>query len=426
MVVGLSLFCVKTVAQNPLTDFAGVSDPHLRVFNDTVYMFTGHDASPDDKTWVMKDWRVFASTDLCRWELVRTISPRDNYMGESSEDCWATDAATRNGKYYFYFSDQKRGIGVMQSDRPDGEYRDVLGGPLIAPHHDPTAFIDDDVQQTPYIVYGDKEASFRVVRLNDDMVSLAEEPRAITIEGQIWEEEPEWMDKSYVFKHKDTYYLSWGCNYAISDNIYGPYQCVGALGDGHNLDYYAHGSFFNWKGQFYHTWCYYLRKGYKYREVIMSYCHIDDQGRVVTDTKFLDQHFANGVGQYNASWDRIEAEWFYEISQGVRKAGLKGKGFYLTDIQDGDYVRFANVSFDSKCRGLDANVMLTKGKGLLEIRIGSPKGQLLGRIKLTENASFSSESCDLKPIQGCEDVYLVYKGDKESVLQIDWIKFSLD
>ena len=45
---------------------------------------------------------------------------------------------------------------------------------------------------------------------------------------------------------------------------------------------------------------------------MMTYCHFDDQGHIVTDTDFLNQHFATGVGHYDAGWSKIEAEWFYE------------------------------------------------------------------------------------------------------------------
>lgn len=62
------------------------------------------------------------------------------------------------------------------------------------------------------------------------------------------------------------YYLSWGTDYATSTNIYGPYQSVGRAGQGFGLGPFAHGSFFEWKGQFYHVWCYYLdSQDFKFR-----------------------------------------------------------------------------------------------------------------------------------------------------------------
>lgn len=424
------VFCGITFAQNPILKGLGVSDPHVRVFNDTIYLYSGHDTSPDDKTWVMKDWRVFSSTDLLNWSLRKTISPKDNYMDDNSTDCWASDASARNGKYYFYFSDRKRGVGVMAATSPSGNFKDVLGKPLVAPMHDPTILVDDDLEKTPYLIYGDKEGGgFHIVKLNNDMISVAEIPKPIQIIGKEWENTPHWMDKNYIFKHKDIYYLSWGRDYAISKNIYGPYQSVGAVGNGYNLSELAHGSFFEWKGQFYHIWCYYIKKGYKFRESIISYCHIADDGKIVTDTNFLDQHFANGVGQYNASWKKIEAEWFYEkSSEEILKTGNKKNGFILSNIKNGDWIKYANVTFDEKYQKIITNLTFEGKKGTLEIRTKSPKGKCIGKLKLNQkNQSKFFQKMEFKINNSIEktDVYFVFtSNDNRSTLQLDWIKFE--
>ncbi len=421
------LMSVFAYCQNPLVKDVGMSDPHVRVYNDTIYLYCGHDSHPDDPTWIMKEWRVFESTDLLGWKQLGNISPRDNYMDDESTDCWAGDAATRNGQYYFYFSDRKRGIGVMQSDSPAGPFKDALGEALVSPLHDPTILIDDDPDQTPYIIYGDKSDSYYLARLNEDMISLAESPRPVVIEGEEWEKAPEWMDKNYLFKYGGTYYLTWGRDYATSKNVYGPYTCAGAVGQGHHLDEFAHGSFFWWKGQFYHSWCYYIREGYKFRETIISYCHFDDEGGLHTDTGFLDQHFSSGVGQYDASWPKIEAEWYYEVPAGVQKAGSPENGFVLSGIGDGDWVRFAHVNFSERYRVFEANLSLTGGAGELEIRADGPEGKILGLIHVDpagEGDTYQSLSCDLKKVKGDRDIVFSFRGDSNADLKLDWIKFK--
>jgi arabinoxylan arabinofuranohydrolase len=65
-------------AQNPIVKDVGMSDPHVRVFNDTLFLYCGHDNHPDDKTWVMKEWRIFSTTDMIQWKQEGSISPRDN------------------------------------------------------------------------------------------------------------------------------------------------------------------------------------------------------------------------------------------------------------------------------------------------------------------------------------------------------------
>ena len=286
----------------------------------------------------------------------------------------------RNGTYYFYFSDKKRGIGVMSSDSPTGPFTDALGKPLVSPMHDPTIFTDDDENKTPYIVYGDKTDSYYIARLNEDMISVAESPKPIEIHSELWDKAPKWMDKNYLFKYKDTYYLSWGRDYATSKNVYGPYKDGGSVGMGHHLNELAHGSFFWWKGQFYHVWCYYLKNGFKFRESIITYCHIDDNGKIVTDTNFLDNHFKNGVGQYDASWEKIEAEWYYEISEGIEKKGTREHGFSLTSLKDKSWIKYANVHFLDHQQRLQLTFKNSKGKGKIEIREGSLSGTILGSI----------------------------------------------
>lgn len=430
----IKFFCILFIlsagainSQNSISKYLGVSDPHIRVFNDTVYLYSGHDAHPDDKLWVMKDWQIFSSTDLFNWDLKGIISPKDNYMGANSIDCWAGDAATRNGNYYFYFSDQKRGVGVMTSKSPTGPFKDALGKPLVAPLHDPTVFIDDDLAKTPYIVYGDKSDSYYVARLNEDMISTHETPKPIKIIGKSWDNAPKWMDKNYLFKYKDTYYLSWGAEYATSKNIYGPYQSAGSFGNGHNLNELAHGSFFWWKNQFYHVWCYYIRPGFKYRALNLTYCHIDDAGEIVSDTNFLDLHANYGVGHFESSWPKIEAEWFSDLNGSVNKGGTRKDGFYLRNIKNNNWVKFARVDFDGQQNLFEAAISNFKGKGTIEIRTQSPTGKMIGSLSLCEKTNNSNNQLlftKIKKISGTNDLYLCFKGDKAFDLTLDYFIFK--
>ena len=418
-----------STAQNPIIGDIGISDPHVRVFNDTVFLYSGHDSSPNDSVFIMKDWRVFSTTDLVNWTQRTPISPKDNYMGANNIDCHAGDASERNGKFYFYFSDESRGIGVMASNSPAGPFKDVLGKPLVSPLNDPTILIDDDEAKTPYIIYGKKSAGgFLIARLNNDMISLAEKTKIITIKGAEWERAIEWQDKNYLFKHNGIYYLSWGNQYATSKNVYGPYECAGSVGRGFNLSSFAHSSFFWWKGQFYQVWCYYTKGPLiKYRATTICYCHFDDDGKLVTDTEFLDKHFSNGMGQYNASWSKIEAEWFYEISGNIQKHGTKKDGFVLSNIKNGDWVRFSNVTFEKKYSKMVLNTMLSGEQGSIEIRTEKPNGKIIGKIKLPTSIApgkFQEITCNLAEVVGKTDIYIVFKGDKKATMSLDWFKFE--
>lgn len=426
-IVLILMFCCQlSFTQNPITQAKGVSDPHVRVFNDTIYLYSGHDHNPQDQTWDMRDWRVFSTTNLLDWKLEKYISPRNNYMNNQSQDCWASDASSRNDKYYFYFSDRKRGIGVMSANHPSGDFKDALGFPLVAPMHDPTIFIDDNANETPYIIYGDKSDAYYIAELNDDMISLKEKPKPILINGESWEKAPLWMDKNYLFKHKNTYYLSWGRDYATSKNIYGPYKTKGSFGNGHHLNEFAHGSFFWWKGQFYHIWCYYIKEGFKFRETIITYCHIADNGEIITDTAFLDHHFKDGVGQYKASWDKIEAEWYYEKSPKVLKEGTRKKGFYLSNIKNGDWVKYANVNFDGDESMLEMKFTNIQGSGVVEIRKDNLFGEILATVLFNKNNkqhTLETMISNLKKTEGVNDIYITFKGESDLNVKLDYFKF---
>ncbi|MFP4054506.1 MAG: family 43 glycosylhydrolase [Phycisphaerae bacterium] len=410
---------MESTGGNPLIPGIGMSDPHVRVFDGRLYLYTGHDASPEDRTWVMRDWWIFTSDDLVHWRRVGTVTPRETLMPDDSSDCWACDAAQRNGKTYFYYSDRNRHIGVLCGDDPAGPFTSPRDTWLVD-QHDPTLLIDDDPAATPYMVYGAKEGGgYFVVRLNDDMISLAEKPRAVEIRGEEWDAAPGFMDKNYIFKAGGRYYLSWGTDYATAESIYGPYTCRGRVGEGYALGPYAHGSFFWWRGQFYHIWCRYLRGGYKYRESILTYCHLCEDGRLVTDTRFLDRHFQIGVGRYEASWDRIEAEWFTQAPTHVTKRCIDGENLAVCNLQDGDTLRFDNVDFSSRPDRFIVDRAANTAPGRLELRLDDPSAQPLGCV----SAGADGAELPYRP-EGTHDVLVTVRTQGPTSLGLDAIRFE--
>ena len=137
----------------------GICDPHVHEYNGKLFLFATHDRCPNNPIFRMDDWKVFSSDDLLNWKLEYTLHPEDTFLGQC-EECYATDAAERNGKYYMYFSYHQECTGVAVADRPEGPYQDALGEPLLPPwmvdtaSYDPTVFIDDDEAKTPYIIFG--------------------------------------------------------------------------------------------------------------------------------------------------------------------------------------------------------------------------------------------------------------------------------
>lgn len=236
----------------------------------------------------MEDWWIWSSPDLIKWTHEHTLTPEEIGFGDDFRDCWATDAAERNGNFYWYLSNRSFATHVLVSDTPVGPWSDPLGKPIISSDdtggcaHDPGILIDDD--GCAYIVVGAWD--YHIAKLDENMISLAEPSRVITIQGQEGPVAPgKTDDKPYLHKRNGIYYLSWGCYYAMSDSVYGPYVCKGSFvqdeylaqdfrytgkdiffdnsselfcsafdycrREGRLSTFDRHGSFFEWHGQWY-------------------------------------------------------------------------------------------------------------------------------------------------------------------------------
>ena len=406
----------------------GVCDPHVHIFNGKAYMFSTHDRGPGQPIFTMDDWRVFASDDLLNWELVYTLRPEDTFLGKNAE-CYATDAAERNGKYYFYYSRAQSCTGVAVSENgPEGPYVDPLGKALLpvgladTPSYDPTVFIDDDEAKTPYIMWGYNIYGKRyyIARLNEDMISLAEEPRPVVIEGHM-------SDACWLTKHNGRYYLNSHCSeYAVSDSVYGPYEYRGTFCEEYTTD---HGTFFTYHNQTYFTYGIpeNLGTGEKidpyYRTTKIVYAHYKDNGDLVSDPFIREV----GVGQYDASWDEIRGEWFFAASDGVFKKENE-TGFEIRGLRNNSYLYFQNVN------GMRQNarlfMRLSNGSDrpcAVEIRENSPFGTVLGVINAGSTGGydrFQTFNCRLRNTHGTHSLCFVFKSEADEAVRFEDFHFE--
>src|SRR5690606_556742 len=162
-------------------------------------------------------------------------------------------------------------IGVAVADEPGGPFVDPIGGALITKSYpnanvpwlfDPACYVDDDGQGYLYFGGGDDGGqNARVIRLNDDMISL-KDSQATTIETTAF------FEAAFVHKREGTYYFSYSADfssghnaaleYMMGDNPMGPFEYKGAslpnsnINNGNN----NHGSIVEFKGKtyvFYHA-----------------------------------------------------------------------------------------------------------------------------------------------------------------------------
>jgi arabinoxylan arabinofuranohydrolase len=441
---GIVIFTVLIVAagnllaQNPIVPGKGLCDPQVRIYNNKIWLYATHDASVESKDFVMYDWWVWSSTDLVNWKYESTLKPEETYLGRPDKDCWATDAMSRNGKYYFYFSRGFTDIGVVMSDSPKGPWHDPLKKPLVpasltpVEERDPSILMDDD--GSAYIVFGVWD--FYIAKLNDDMISLAEEPKLMVLDqknGPYGAGKTD--DKSFIHKYNGKYYLSWGCYYAMSDNVYGPYSYKGSFYSKDRLEpefqksYKAydrdrHGSFF----ELYNQWYFICNDNSippstpYFRNSVISYVHYKDNGEI--EPVYLTRL---GVARYDAAAGPIEAENYFKAVKINKKECPEG-AYEIRDIKNGSSLTYAKVM------NLKANTSLTfrvasgnPDEGVIEIHENDENGKLLGKCTISNTGGwnvYKTISCKLKNESGQKDISLVFKGKGGELLRLNWFNFK--
>jgi arabinoxylan arabinofuranohydrolase len=431
----LSLFSQKN--GNPIVPYVGMADPHIFIYNNKAYLYATRDIdSLLTKTkFVMPDWSIWSSDDLVQWKKELVIKPTETYMGESIS-CWASDMGYRNGKYYFYFSNGNKTTGVMVGNSPVGPFKDALGKPMLeenlttSKEYDPSVLIDDDKAKKPYIIFGhhrddDSTLGYYISELNEDMISLKTVPKKIKFTGD--NRYLTGNDKPNLHKRNGIYYLSAGSHYATSKNIYGPYTKMGNTGnDKYGLTPQAHGNFFEWKNQWFHTWCkFHLTKEVaRYRESYITYLHYKKNGEMVSDTVLLKNHFSNGVGQYDAKWDKVEAEW-YMAADKVRKNDFE-EGFEIDEISDKGYLYYPNIRNLTENSKLILKIKPLK-KGKLIIRSNSIDGKVIGTLIFgsKKSSKYEMDTVMLTNAGGINNLYFTFSGSKK-MAAIDWFKFETE
>ncbi|UKM66508.1 arabinan endo-1,5-alpha-L-arabinosidase [Flavobacteriaceae bacterium GSB9] len=223
----ISLFAVLvTIVSCAQTDKPITHDPVVAKQGDTYYLFcTGPGitrfTSKDLKTW-KKGAPVFAESP--KW--AKDVAPGFN------GHIWAPDITFHNGTYYLYYSISAFGkntsaIGLVTNatlNPEDENYKWEDQGIVIqsAPNRDlwnaidPNLIFDDE--GTPWLSFGSFWSGLKIVRLNDDLKTLAQPQEWYPIARR--ERSPDIPDANagdaalegpFIFKKGDYYYqfLSW-------------------------------------------------------------------------------------------------------------------------------------------------------------------------------------------------------------------------
>ncbi|WP_321331621.1 glycoside hydrolase family 43 protein [uncultured Bacteroides sp.] len=251
-----------------------MADPAVHVFNGKLYIYPSHDREsgiPENDNgdhFDMNDYHVFSMESMDDEVTDHGVVLAVKEIPWAGRQLWDCDCAHKNGKYYLYFPLKDKTdifrIGVAVSDKPEGPFipqaNPIRGSYSI----DPAVF--DDGDGNFYMYFGglwggqlqryrnnkaqengefpkDTEPALpsRVVRLSNDMLEFAEEPRAVVILGEngkpltAGDNTRRFFEASWMHKYNGKYYFSYSTGdthrlcYAIGDNPYGPFIYQGVI-----------------------------------------------------------------------------------------------------------------------------------------------------------------------------------------------------
>jgi len=414
-------------AQNPILD-EGSADPSVRVFGGRAYLYGSHDFEPGNRTWVMRDWKVYSSADLVTWTDHGVALDDDTLAWRGVADrAFAPDAIFHGGQYYFYFSLGDGTIGVAAGVSPAGPFVDVLGKPLVdqsatpAFDIDPTAF--EDADGAHYLVWGN--GACYLAELGDDMKSFKSVPREVVIVGA-----PGYMEGPFLWRYGGRYYLLYSrcgstcsdtLDYAVASSVWGPYTYEGTI-IGHCKAGNEHGSVFELNGQWYVAYHDLYPTTY-YRKARLERLHYANDGRIPRVYPTDD-----GVGRHDGARP-IEAEDYFDRAPGLRYEDCAdtGGGFHVTGIANGGWLAFPRVDLGPGADAFWARVAASSGASAIEIRLGGAEGPLAGTCEVPGgDGSWTTVGAKLAaPLAGVHDVFLRFRGAAPAELfALNWVRFA--
>lgn len=251
-----------------------IADPSAHVFNGKIYVYPSHDIESGIKEndngdhFDMRDFHVFSMDQIGGKVTDHGVALDKKDIPWSGRQLWAPDVAFKNGTYYLYFplKDQTDifRIGVATSKKPEGPFK-AEANPIKGSYSiDPAVFSDKNGAHYMYFggIWGGQLQRYRnnkaiecgvqpaatepalcgkVVKLSDNMLEFAEEPKDVVIldkDGQPLKEsdhQRRFFEASWMHTYNGKYYFSYSTGdthnicYAIGDNPYGPFTYQGVI-----------------------------------------------------------------------------------------------------------------------------------------------------------------------------------------------------
>ena len=441
----------------PLFQTKYTADPSPLVVGDTLFLYTSHDASPEDipdenekssAGFFMYDWLLWSTTDMVNWTEHGAVASLKDFPWRSRENgAWAIQTVERNGKYYLYAPLHGHGIGVLVADSPYGPFKDPLGKPLVWDQSnwydiDPSVYTDDDGQA--YMYWGNPHTFW--AKLNNDMTSLAS---GVTKLPHI----PNYQEGPWFYKRNGHYYLGFASTccpealgYAMSDSPTGPWEWKGYIMKPTPRDRGNHPGICDYKGHSYAFGQNYdlmhleTFEHHERRSVSATEITYNADGTIQEVPYWLDQKPMNQLHWLNP-YQRVEAEtmnWGYGLKSskmGIQNTGVvkdmpesTGKrNMYVFDINNGEYIRLRGVDFGKGAKQFAIIASATAKAGCtITLRLNSNKGPVIGSLNIKSTGSvdkYRSFTTKVKEATGVHDLYICFS-NAQGDIHLDWWQFK--
>ena len=428
VIILLTAVCTPVFADNPLIYQRYTADPNASMYNGRMYLYCSHDQDDAVAYDSITDLSLISSDDLVNWtdhgEPVQM--PRDASWASMA---WAPASVYRNGYYYVYFGNGANNIGVLRSTSPTGPFTDPIGGALITrsmPNcnvdwlFDPGVFIDDDGQAYLYFG-GGGEGNARVIRLNNDMISVNGDAVSIDV--------PRFFEALFMHKRNGIYYLSYSSDFSLasarieymtSSNPMTGFVYRGVILDNPSDNCYNnnHTSIVNIGDDWYIA--YHTRR-------LANLNGIDCATSIYQRSTALNRLYYNGDGTIQKvtpntagvaqlknvnPYVQNEAETM-DISSGIETETCSEGGRNVGFIENGDWIRVTGVDFGSGAASFEARIASAGSGGSIEIRTGSPTGTLAGTCAVPVTGgwqTWQSVNCAVSGLTGVQNLYLRFTG----------------
>lgn len=129
-----------------------------------------------------------------------------------------------------------------------------------------------------------------------------------------------------------------------------------------------------------------------------------------------------------SAFSQIEAEAFNSQS-GVETETCTDTngGMNIGFIQEGDYCVYNKIDFGNGATSFEARTSSASTGGDIELRLDSPTGTLIGTCNVAPTGgwqTWAQSTCNVSGVTGTHDLYMVFRGVDNYVLNVNWFKFN--